>query len=363
MTLKTSDESRLHKRWTIRDIACEAGVSSKTVSHVLNGRPGVKRETRARVMKIIQDVGYYPYMGARRPQPANARAIGVTPCAPPDAVPLSRGFFQWLHEELFRVFGSRGFYVTFDMNPYAEGLQADYARGVWQQTFQACVLAGPLATDDTTVARIHDSGIPYVASGRLDSLPECSCATVDYEEGTYLSTKYLIDRGHTRVGMLKAFAGYQPGVERRRGYLRAIGEAGLPLDENLIRAVSFGARNIASMVHRILDNRGVTALVDCSGTEDAAALREGARRAGRVPGEDFEVVAWTYANDSVTVPEAAAHLWMPVREATADGLEQLAAWIAGDREGPIHIVYRPTLYETADLGEVESLSRLFETRE
>ncbi|NIA15264.1 MAG: LacI family DNA-binding transcriptional regulator, partial [Nitrospiraceae bacterium] len=249
------------ERWTIRDIAGEAGVSTKTVSHVLNGKPGVHNETRAHVLRIIEKVGYHPHLGARMLRGHATVSVGVTMPAPPGAAPLGQSFFVWLYEELFRVFGSRGYYLTFDLNPYATGPNSDYARGIWEQAFQACVLAGPLATSDTTVARIHATGTPYLALGRLDSFPECSCAVVDYEQGAYRGIQYLIERGHKRIGMLKAFDGFQPGVERQRGYVRAMEEAGLPLAAGLVRSVTFGTHDIADTVHRILEMGDVTALL------------------------------------------------------------------------------------------------------
>lgn len=347
------------ENWTIRDVAREAGVSIKTVSHVMNGKSGVKTETRAQVMRVIKSMGYHPHMGARAMRGSGPGSIGVAPTAPPDLVPISQGFYVWLYEELYRVFGRRGYYITFDLNPFANGPNVDYGRGVWEQAFRAVLLAGPLGTGDKTVVRIHEMGIPYMALGRLSSFPECSSATVDYEEAAYLSAKHLLARGHTQIGMLQGFHGFQPGVERRLGYARAMEEAGVTPGDGNVRAVDFNTAHIASMTHRILDNRDVTALIDCSGSENAQAVREGARRAGRVPGSDFDVITWTYTNNAASMPEACAHIWLPVREAAADGLEQLIAWIDRERDEPIAILYRPTLFEAMPDVELAGQRRLF----
>jgi LacI family transcriptional regulator len=348
-------------QWTIYDIAREAGVSAKTVSRVLNHKSGVAAETRERVMEIIRRVGFHPHLGARTLRNRKAGCIGVTLPAPPNTVPLSQGFFLWLFAKLFDTFGRRGEYIGFDLHPGERPPGTDYARGVWEQLFKACILAGPLRVDDTVAARVHATGLPYLAFGRLDSLPECSHATVDYEEGTYRSARFLLDRGHTRIAMLRAFDGFQPGEERLRGYRRALDEAGLPFDPALIRSVDFGARGVASAVHRLLDDSSVTALIECSATEDAESLRTGARRAGRVPGQDFEIVAWTYAEDAAVLHEAGAHLWLPVMEAAAEGIDQLARWMDGEREGPIQVLFHPVLRTGAAAGEVPRPRRLFET--
>ena len=346
--------------WTIYDIAREAGVSAKTVSRVLNGKPGVSKETRTRILDIMQRVNYHAHIGAQSLRNKRSGCIGVTLPAPMNVVPISQGFFMWLFVKLYELFGAKGDYIGFDLNPFSGSQHTDYGRGIWQQLFKACVVAGPLAVDDQVIGRIHQSGVPYVALGRLDGMPECSCATVDYEEGACISTKFLLDRGHKRIAMLKAFAGFQPGAERRRGYLRALNEAGLDEDPSLIRSARFDARNIANVVHRLLTDSSVTALIDCSATEDGTSLREGARRAGRIPGKDFEIVAWTYADNAAVLSEASAHLWLPVVEAAAEGLEQLSGWLNGEREGPINVVFHPVLYTRWAQVEVPKPKRLFD---
>jgi LacI family transcriptional regulator, galactose operon repressor len=348
---------------TIYDVARIAGVSANTVSRVINGKSGVSESTRARIRAIIDDVGYHPHMGARSLRGGRQGCIGLTVSAPVEVVPLTQSIFLWLFGELHRAFGSKGERICFDTNPHKASRNGDYARSVWDKLFSVCVIGGPLAVDDTTIERIHESGIPYLAMGRLDRFPACSCATVDYEQGALLSTRFLLDRGHKRVAMLKALSGFQPGVERSRGYRRALDEANVEFDERLVQSVTFGASNIATTVHRLLMDHQVTALVDCSGTEDAWAIREGARRAGRVPGKDFDVVCWTYANNAAVMREACAHVWLPVKEAMSEGIDLLAEWHWGRRKGPIHVVYAPTLMETVAGEEAGRPSRLFETLE
>lgn len=349
-----------HGEWTIYDIAREAGVSAKTVSRVLNEKSGVSEETRERILSIMRAVGYHANIGARGLRGKLRGCIGVTASAPLNVVPVSQGLFLWLFDELYRAFGMRGEYICFDLNPYFNGQNTDYARGIWEKLYKACVIVGPLSCNDTVIHRVHRSGMPYVAFGRLDSLPECSCATVDYEEGVRVSTRFLLDRGHKRIAMLRALAGFQPGVERLRGYAKALEEGGIAVDEELIRSVTFGTRNIADEVYRLLADTSVTALIDCSATEDATGLREGARRAARVPGKDFEIVAWTYADNAAVLREASAHVWLPAREAASEGIERLAAWVNGEKPGPFQIVRRPILREAVANGEIPKPKRLFE---
>lgn len=348
--------------WTIHDIARETGVSAKTVSRVLNHKSGVGPEVRARILRLMEEVGYQPHIGARSLRSHQNACIGVTVPAPADEVPVSQSFLVWLFTYLYDTFGSRGEFLAFDLNPFATAEGYDYGRGIWQQLFKACVIAGPMRADDQVIARIHASGVPYLALGRLDSLPECSSATVDYEEGARLSAEFLIGRGHRRIAMLGGFAGFQPGVERMRGHRRALENAGIPYDPELVRFVGFDPEGFAGEAQKLLADPTVTALVDASGTENGPGLREGARRAGRVIGHDLELVAWTYVNNAVVVHEAAAHLWLPVRESAAQGIEQLAQWMEGSRPGPVKVLHAPMIDTRSKEAEVPRPRRLFDPR-
>ncbi|MBN2311736.1 MAG: LacI family DNA-binding transcriptional regulator [Candidatus Hydrogenedentes bacterium] len=338
--------------WTVHDIAQVAGVSAKTVSRVVNKQSGVSEATRARITQIIEDVGYHPHMGARIMRSSPRDCIGLTLSAPPNEVPFSQQVIQRIFAELYRIFGAKGDYVCLDLNPFRRNPNADYARGLWEQRYGGCIVSGPLAIEDQSIVRIHRSGHPYIALGRLTDFPETSCATVDFEEGAYLSTRFLLERGHKRIGLLQGFGRYHSGLERRHGYFRALAEAGIEPDESLIRPVTFGSRDIITGVHRLLADHATTALIDSSGAEDAASVRDGARRAGRVPGQDCDIVAWTYTDNATVLSEACAHVWLPLDEAAVEGFDLLADWFHGLRDGPIHVVYPPTLYETIRSDEI-----------
>ncbi len=347
---------------TIYDIAKKAGVSAKTVSKVINFKDGVREETRNRVLKIVEELGYHPNIFARSLRVNQPACIGVTFPAPINIVPFSSNFFLWLFMELYRVFGKKGEYICFDMFPYEIGKSTSYARGVLDNLFKACIVAGPLSLTDTIIRNIHNIEIPYVVFGRLDSFPEMSYATVDYEKASYVSTKFLIGRGHRHIALLQAFHGYQPGLERVRGYKRALEEAGLPFFEKNIKHVNFGARNVALRVHQLLSDSKVTALIDSSGTENGEAVREGFKRAGRKVGEDCEVLTWTYEDKGAVITEAVAHMWLPVRESASEGLELLSKWIEGKIEGPVKVLFNPILdTERTHEKEIEPSYRFFES--
>lgn len=330
--------------WTIHDIARELGVSAKTVSRVLNHKDGVGPELREKIQRLMDEVGYQPHLGARSLRTRVSTCIGVTMPVGPESAPLSQNFVLWIVEQIYAAFGRLGEYVCMDLNPRAGIDAGDYGRGIWQHLFKACVIAGPLPVDDHILRRIHDSGARYVVFSRLDSVPEANCAVVDYERAAYESTRFLIDRGHRRIAMLRSFEGLNPGLERLRGYKRALDEAGIPFDERLVRSVGLSTDSVAAGTHFLLTQEGVTALIDSSSMEDGNSLKEGAARAGKHFGENgIELVAWTYLKDMAVCREASAHVWLPMRESAREGVMMLADRVYGRAEGPIHVVYPPVL--------------------
>jgi len=348
-------------KWTINDVAEEAAVSVKTVSRVLNKEAGVRDDTRRRVLEVMQKVGYQPHAGARSLRGRAPNCLGVTLAAPADTVPLSDVFLTWLFGQLYQIFGQTGNYVCFDLNPYGYGGGGDYGRGLWESIYRGLVVIGPLRMDDAVLRRIHNSGSPYVAVGRLLDMPECSSATVDFTEAAYIATKFLIDRGHRRIALLSSMDGFVPGEERRRGYVKALEEAGIAPDFELVERLAFNSDSVTNGVHRTLTKPGVTALVDCSGAQDGDSIREGVRRAGRSLESNLELVGWTYTCDATVLPEALAHVWAPMREAVLAGLNELSDWFNGLREGPIKVLYRPIL-QLKNAGEPVQPRPVFRTQ-
>lgn len=334
-------------QYTIHDIARELDVSARTVSRVLNGQNGVRDSLRKQIESFIQEVGYEPHAGARSLRATPQTCVGITSASPLSALPLSEPILAWLFGQMYRLFGQRGAFVEFDLNPPKNNDVRDYARGLWQRRYTALAIVGAFPVGDTLLHRIHDAGLPYVALARLRGAEHCNTAAVDYEEATYLSARFLIERGHRRIGMLMSLDGFQPGEERRQGYWRALEEAAIPFDPALVRPTPLRAGAVEAGLAALLVE-SPTAIIDCTGAEDGAGLKAGARQAQRSIGADLEIVVWTYANDVSILDEAAAHVFLPVRESVSEGLERLASWVYEEKQDNFQILYKPTLKISAD---------------
>jgi len=347
-------------RYTIHDIAREMGVSARTISRVVNQQNGVRSDLRARIERFIQEVGYEPHAGARSLRKTPQTCIGITSASPLSALPLSEPILAWLFGQMYRLFGQRGAFVEFDLNPPENNGVRDYARGLWQQRHSAVAIVGAFPVTDHILQRIHDTGVPYVALARLRGAEHCNTATVDFEEAAYLSTRHLVARGHTKIGMLMSLEGFQPGAERRAGYWRALEEASIGFEPDLVLPVALTSGAVEEGLAHLL-TQDITAVVDCTGAEDADGLRAGAAAAGRTPGSDLELVVWTYSQGACILREASAHVFLPVRESVSEGLERLSGLVYDKMASGFQILYKPVLETGISGPEVSRPRSVFDT--
>src|SRR5260221_13109114 len=112
----------MHKKPTIEDIARLAGVSRGTVSRVLNHRPDVDRQTRARVLRVIEEQGYVPSLTAAGLAGGRNRPIGLL--GPPLTWPILGELARGIHEILNRTSFGLGLYTIndADLNPHPRAI-------------------------------------------------------------------------------------------------------------------------------------------------------------------------------------------------------------------------------------------------
>ncbi len=203
---------------TIHEVAKLAGVSIGTVSRVLNGRKGVRPETRARVLEAVRQLGYAPNPVARELSGGAASTIGVLQVP---GMPRFTPYFTLLYEHLTEALWREGFLVR-EVATDPAGLPLEPARGY--------VLLG--AHDhDPRLERLFREGTPFVLVGVY---PGAFWVAPDDEQGGYLATRHLLELGHRRILHLTGHLHHQAGRERLSGYKRALMEYGVSYRKELV---------------------------------------------------------------------------------------------------------------------------------
>lgn len=192
---------------TIRDVAKQAGVSAGTVSNVLNRPSYVNVETRERVLRVIEELNFYPEQKARQFRPGRVRTLGVA------LAQLGNPFFVDVALGAEEAATERKSGVVFCNSSYDPVREAQNLDMLVQQRVQGIIIA---AVDENSprLESLRDRGVPMVFVDRVADDHDYWSVVVDDFRGGQLGCQHLIDRGHRQI----AFIGHpekSPKVSRR----------------------------------------------------------------------------------------------------------------------------------------------------
>lgn len=216
---------------TIREVAAAAGVSTSTVSRVLDERlPQSRTATAERVRQVAAELGYRKDVSASSLRRGSTGTIGVV-------VPrLTDTVMAMLYEEIAHACLRRGqlaIVATTDDVPDSDRLAAD---ALIQRRVDGLILT-TARDDDDFPDELQQRGVPFVLALRTHGQSLSSIG--DDELGGYLATRHLLDLGHTRIALIAGPSYATSAQGRRRGYERALQEAGIEIDDNLIVPSAF----------------------------------------------------------------------------------------------------------------------------
>ena len=207
---------------TIYDIAREAGVAASTVSRVVNGKPGVKEETRRRILALLEKYHYSPDAAARGLVKQSTRMVGILIEDIRVSHHIESAFV--IEQELTK----RG-YCSIIMGAGAEEeKKLESIRLVEQRRVEGVALIGSMFSGEAVQRGIESylSRIPVVLVNAYMELPNVSGVVIDEEKGVESCMELLHGRGRKRI----AFVTDQETPSNRRkleGYRRKCREYGL----------------------------------------------------------------------------------------------------------------------------------------
>lgn len=230
---------------TIRDVASRAGVSTATVSHVLNDTRTVLPDTRRAVLQAIKDLNYRPSLIARSLNTQSTHTIGmiVANIAFPLFAQLLRGIEALLIPAKYSVI-----VCNTDENPERE---AHYLEDLLRRRVDG-VFAVPTGHDQPAIAEFDASGVPLVWLDRRPPRLIGHFVGMDNAAAGYLATEHLIRQGHTRIGLLIRSSQFSTNIGRVDGYRRALHAHGLKVNQSLVQADRMTIEDAAEGARRLL---------------------------------------------------------------------------------------------------------------
>lgn len=212
---------------TIRDVARRAGVSTMTVSRVVNNSGYISQDARERVEVAIAEIGYVPNTLARslRFKRTKTLALVITDITNPFFTTLARGVEDAASEQ--------GFNVIFCNTDESERKQAEQLTALVQKRVDGVLLV-PARSSAEPIAFLREQSIPVVVVDRR--VPDCSVDSVrcDSVAGARELTRLLLSLGHRQIAALSGPEGVSTALDRVTGCRQALAEAGLDPDQLLV---------------------------------------------------------------------------------------------------------------------------------
>ena len=259
-------QSNSAARPTIRDVAAQAGVSVSSVSRVLNGGPYTSPELHARIMRVVNRLGFEPHSAA---QALRSRASNTIGCMVPDlSNPLYSDMVNAAEEEFQRA----GYVLMLAATRHEEDRETAFISAVRRRRMDGLLLfAGDNAHQEFT-ASLSTLGLPCVAIDR--DVPDVPSVRADHRGGGIEITRYLIGLGHRRIALLTGLSALLPSTERLAGYQQAHVEAGIPVDPDLVRPQLHGSGSPFSDVCQLLQGPERPTAIITLGTHMLAGVME-----------------------------------------------------------------------------------------
>lgn len=212
---------------TARDVAKRAGVSTSTVSHVVNGTRIVSDELRARVLDAMHELGYEANAVARSLKTRRSHLVALV------TSDIGNPFFTSVVRGVEDVVAARGY--TLILGSTAEDVHREeaYLRLLGAQRIDGLILA-PSGDRHPYLDRIMHTRTAFVLLDRtLDGSP-APAVVLDNVDAGRTATRHLLSLGHRRIGLVAGRPGISTTTERIDGYRMALAGAGIPFDPELV---------------------------------------------------------------------------------------------------------------------------------
>ncbi|MGZ6011625.1 MAG: LacI family DNA-binding transcriptional regulator [Caulobacteraceae bacterium] len=258
---------------TINDVAALAGVSTKTVSRVLNREPHVRPELRDRVAEAVRSLNYQPNVAARALAGSRAYLLGLCYDNP------SPGYVSAVQVGALSACREAGYHLLIEQIDSQAG--ARQLEALLQAVkMDGLILSPPVCDRAALLDLLEARRMPFVRitpAGQFDRGPYVH---MDDRKAAYDMTRLLQDLGHRRIGFVRGPLDHSAAPLRQQGFLDAMGDGGLPVRPEWIVSGNFSFRSGVGAAERLLNLPDRPTAVFASNDDMALGVLAAASRMG-----------------------------------------------------------------------------------
>ena len=254
-------------RLNMRTVAQRAGVSSATVSRVINGSPSVKEETARHVRRILEKLNFIPNPIGTTLKYGRSNTYGLI--VPDLTNPFYSEFILSFEEVLIENDHELLLATTQSSEPK---LVSSVRRMLMRHVDGVVLMASEF--DTRSIEPLFEHRIPIVTIDRRRVQGGTGDVAIDFEGGYCEAVLHLQGLGHRRIGFIGGMEGIRTSQIRLRAFQKALHAVGLTYDPNLIRYGDYRvAGGDAAMRSLLKERRGPTAIMTANDLTAFGVLR------------------------------------------------------------------------------------------
>ncbi len=204
-------------RTRLTDVAEQAGVSTATVSRVLNGKPGVASDTRRAVLAALDMLGY------ERPDKLRARSAGLIGLIVPE---LANPVFPAFAQAIESVLSNLGYTPLLCTQSPGGTTEDQYVEMLLDHSVDGIIFVSGLHADTQAdperYQRLRGQGVPIVLVNGYTGEVDAPAFATDDAGSMELAVRHLVSLGHREIGLAIGPERFVPAQRKREGFLRAM---------------------------------------------------------------------------------------------------------------------------------------------
>ena len=339
-------------RTRLTDLAEQAGVSTATVSRVLNGRPGVSSQARQAVLAALDVLGY------ERPEKLRMRSAGLVGLVVPE---LTNPVFPAFAQVVERTLSERGYTPLLCTQSPGGTTEDQYVELLLDHGVDGIVFVSGLHADTTAskerYQRLRGRGVPLVLVNGYAEGVDAATVSTDDASAMDQAFRHLLSLGHREIGLAVGPTRFVPARRKRDAFVELLGrhlDVADP-DRHVVSTLFTVEGGQAAAAELIAS--GHTAIICGSDLMALGAVRAARSRGLRVP-EDVSVVGFDDSPLVAFTDPPLTTVRQPVAAMGQAAVSALVAEISGTPAARTELLFHPELVVRGSTGSAPSGSPL-----
>ena len=273
---------------TLKQIAKELNVSVSTVSKALNDSPEISELTKIKIKEYAKLKNYKPNVIGLNLKNRKTKTIGVI-------IPnILNSFFAKVFSGIEKIADEKGYNVIMCISNESLEKEAHTLEMLSNGTIDGFILSvseeAQKLHEYNHFKEIINDGTPIVMFDRIAEGVDCDKVVVDDFDSALNSTQHLIDLGCKNIALFSSVDNLSVGKLRADGYLKALADNNIPVNENLIIRTD-SEDDLKDKIENIFDNNKIDGIFALEENDSVAALRIAIKKGFKVP-EEISIIGF-----------------------------------------------------------------------